>query len=752
MRNPLLRVGRQEPLRTTSERPLPPLQQQREPAGQVGLHDHPAACPEGVSQPGLRLRQSVRIPGEVGRRLALSRRGQPHRCPPGPAPVGDQLRARPGGFRASRVEGTGRGRLQHHVRARGRHDARPYVRDAGGHLQEGPPARSRLSHLPRHRARILAALVRGQPGLRALRLAAWQRLRTARHDVPPAFQHQLGARSLPRGRVRRPPLPVFGRQAEDVHGDGRGRKGWRLPDRVRGPGSPNPRPVRRRAAEPRHGAAYGAVAARQPRLNDPSEKSLTWELDNVELTSVGVDVGSSTSHLLFSRLRLQRLAQSLSSRFVVVRREAIHRSPIMLTPFSDDGLIDAERLGMFVRRAYRQAGLEPDVVDTGAVIFTGAALEHRNARPLAELFSAEGGRFVCVSAGDNLEAILAAHGSGAVALSAERPEEVLLHLDLGGGTGKLALIQAGQVVATAAVAAGARLVVLSEEEEIVRVEPAALVYARRLGLLLEPGVRLGLRERQCLAGVMAEVLSAAAGGAADPDLLRTPPLDLGGRRPTLLTFSGGVAEYLRGRQRRRFGDLAPELAEAVQAASAAGELPGAPVALGEGIRATAIGASQFTVELSGNTVYVSGASVLPLRNLPVVDARATAGASAAPGVVEAAVRSGLQRLDLVDGEAPVAVALSWDGEPQYGRLRSLAAGLAAALPRSLAGGVPLVLALDADVGRSLGGILVEEFAPRARLACLDGLELRELDYLDVGAVIQPAGVVPVVVKSLAFPV
>ncbi|HKF19733.1 MAG TPA: ethanolamine ammonia-lyase reactivating factor EutA [Candidatus Dormibacteraeota bacterium] len=477
----------------------------------------------------------------------------------------------------------------------------------------------------------------------------------------------------------------------------------------------------------------------------------TWELDNVELTSVGIDIGSSTSHLLFSRLRLQRLAQSLSSRFVLVRRQTIHRSPIRLTPFLDDGLIDAEALGTFVRGAYQDAALAPDDVDTGAVILTGVALERRNARPLAEL-SAEGGRFVCVLAGDNLEAILAAHGSGAVALSAQRPEEVLLHLDLGGGTGKLALIQAGQVVATAAVTAGARLVVLSEEEEIVRVEPAALVYARRLGLLLEPGVRLGLRERQCLAGVMAEVLSAAAGGAADPDLLRTPPLDLGGRRPTLLTFSGGVAEYLRGRQRRRFGDLAPELAEAVQAASAAGELPGAPVALGEGIRATAIGASQFTVELSGNTVYVSGASVLPLRNLPVVDARATAGASAAPGVVEAAVRSGLQRLDLVDGEAPVAVALSWDGEPQYGRLRSLAAGLAAALPRSLAGGVPLVLALDADVGRSLGGILVEEFAPRARLACLDGLELRELDYLDVGAVIQPAGVVPVVVKSLAFPV
>ena len=487
-------------------------------------------------------------------------------------------------------------------------------------------------------------------------------------------------------------------------------------------------------------------------MSDPAGRSLTWELDNVELTSVGVDVGSSTSHLLFSRLRLQRLAQSLSSRFVVVRREAIYRSPIVLTPFRDGGLIDAEALGTFIQDAYRRAGLEPDAVDTGAVILTGAALERRNARPLAELFSAEGGRFVCVSAGDNLEAILAAHGSGAVALSAEQPQEVLLHLDIGGGTGKLALIQAGHVVATAAVAAGARLVVLSEKGEVARVEPAAAVYSSRLGMRLQPGVCLGLTERRRLAGAMADALSAAAAGACDPDVLRTPPLDPGGHRPTLLTFSGGVAEYMRGRPPRRFGDLAPELAEAVLAASTAGALPGAPVMLADGgIRATAIGASQFTIELSGNTVYVSGRGVLPLRNLPVVDARAAAGSSGAPGTVEAVVRSGLRRLDLVDGEAPVAVALSWVGEPQYGRLRSLAGALVAALPGSLAGGVPLVLALDADVGRSLGTILVEEFAPRARLACLDGLELRELDYLDVGEVIQPAGVVPVVVKSLAFP-
>ena len=143
---------------------------------------------------------------------------------------------------------------------------------------------------------------------------------------------------------------------------------------------------------------------------DDGGLDVTWALDNVELTTVGVDVGSSTSHLLFARLHLQRLTQSLSSRFVVVHREVLHRSPILLTPYRpDDGLIDVQALEQFVEAAYAEAGLTPKDVDTGAVILTGAALERANARAVAELFASSGGKFVCASAGHNLEGILAAH-------------------------------------------------------------------------------------------------------------------------------------------------------------------------------------------------------------------------------------------------------------------------------------------------------------------------------------------------------
>jgi ethanolamine utilization protein EutA len=425
---------------------------------------------------------------------------------------------------------------------------------------------------------------------------------------------------------------------------------------------------------------------------------LTWALDHVELVTVGVDVGSSTSHLIFSRLGLARLAQSLSSRFVVVSREVLHRSPILLTPFGAGGLLQVAGLQRFVDEAYEAAGIAADEVDSGAVILTGQALEKRNSRAVAELFEEYCGRFVCATAGHNLEAILAAHGSGAVALSRTRSGP-LLHVDAGGGTTKLAIVREGAVVATAALAVGARV-----------------------------------KHADGPAG-MARAVVAGASGGADVPLLLTPPLPA--MTPAAVTFSGGVAEYVYGRERRRFEDAGPELAEELRRAfTAAGW---AILPCGEGIRATVIGASQFTVQLSGNTIHLTSPDLLPLRNVPVADAR------------NGSIDRSLARLDRIDGEGPLALALTWEGEPRYTSVRELARRIAEALPRTLAEGAPLVLAVDADLGRSLGLVLVEEFAPDARIVALDGLDLRELDYLDVGEMLRPAGVVPVVVKSLAFP-
>jgi ethanolamine utilization protein EutA len=488
--------------------------------------------------------------------------------------------------------------------------------------------------------------------------------------------------------------------------------------------------------------------------DDDDGIDVTWALDNVVLTTVGVDVGSSTSHLLFAKLHLQRLTQSLSSRFVVVHREVLHRSPILLTPYRPDtGLIDIDALERFVDAAYAEAKLTPKDVDTGAVILTGAALERANARAVAELFAAHGGKFVCASAGHNLEGILAAHGSGAVALSHERGD-TLLHVDVGGGTTKLGLLRNGEILSTAAIHVGGRLVAFDADQRVTRIEPSARILADSLEIPLRLGGSLTASDRRRLAEALVDILvNYLAGHGEDSSLARafllTDDLQLNGYTPSGITFSGGVAEYIYGRESTRYGDLGPDLADALQHASREGRLPAPPVALSEGIRATVLGASQFSVQLSGNTVHISDPAVLPLRNLPVVYARLNSVRPDAAAVAQA-IRNGFVRLDLLEGEHPAAIALPWRGEPHYVNLRALADGIAQAMPRSLAAGFPLVIALDGDIGASLGGILHEELDVHTPMISIDGLQLVELDYVDVGEVILPANVVPVVVKSLAF--
>ncbi|MCA1647234.1 MAG: ethanolamine ammonia-lyase reactivating factor EutA [Chloroflexi bacterium] len=485
---------------------------------------------------------------------------------------------------------------------------------------------------------------------------------------------------------------------------------------------------------------------------DDDSVDVTWALDNVELTTVGVDVGSSTSHLLFAKLHLQRLTQSLSSRFVVVHREVLHRSPILLTPYRPDGLIDVDALERFVQAAYAEAGLTPEQIDTGAVILTGAALERSNSRAVAELFARAGGKFVCASAGHNMEGILAAHGSGAVALSHQRGD-TLLHVDVGGGTTKLGLLRNGEVLRTAAIHVGGRLVAFDADQRITRIEPSATLVGDQLGITLALGGRISADDRRRLADALVEILLDYLNGrepsALGKQFLLTEPLELDGHQPAGLTFSGGVAEYIYGREVARFGDMGPDLAESLHRAAQQGRLPAAAVALGEGIRATVLGASQFSVQLSGNTVHISDPAVLPLRNLPVVYARLESASPDANAVAQA-IRAGFVRLDLIEGEHPAAVALPWRGEPHYENLRALADGIAQAMPRALAAGFPLVITLDGDIGASLGGILHEELDVESPLISIDGLQLVELDYVDIGEIIQPANVVPVVVKSLAF--
>ncbi|HVA15600.1 MAG TPA: ethanolamine ammonia-lyase reactivating factor EutA, partial [Stellaceae bacterium] len=401
-----------------------------------------------------------------------------------------------------------------------------------------------------------------------------------------------------------------------------------------------------------------------------------WSQEHVELKTVGIDIGSSTSHLLFAKVVLQRQSQGLSSRFTVVDRQVLWRSPIMLTPFLPDGTIDAQSLARFIDRAYQDAGFARGDIDSGAVILTGEAIKRRNARAIDELFADEAGKFVCATAGHILECRLAAHGSGAVRLSRER-EQCVLHVDIGGGTTKLALIDRGKVLSAAAFAVGGRLIATDAEGKWTRVDDSARLVAAELGLgtaphqLADPETRDALARR--LAAVAADYVLGAELDALGKKLMLTEPL----RRaavPTALTFSGGVSEYIFGTEAEQYGDIALPLARALTRALS--ERSGLPlVDPGQRIRATVIGASQFTIQVSGKTIYLSDASILPVHGIPVVHVGRTAEDS--PDTLAEAIRRGLIGLDL-DPDSRVAIAFSWQGDPEYHRLAAAGRAIVAA--------------------------------------------------------------------------
>jgi len=300
---------------------------------------------------------------------------------------------------------------------------------------------------------------------------------------------------------------------------------------------------------------------------------------------------------------------------------------------------------------------------------------------------------------------------------------------------------------------GARLVCLDAAGRIVRLEEAGSRFGAELGIGLELGAPLAPEAARALAVRMADCLFAAMGGgsptAAGAGLLRLEPLS---SRAAIdeVTFSGGVAEYIYGREAHSYGDLGVLLAQEIR--SRAERWGPRLERANEGIRATVIGASQYTTQVSGSTIYVSPLETLPLRNVPVIAPPfALDGDEIESAAVAQAIKAVLKRLDLNDAATPVAVFVPWRGSATFQRLDAFCQGVVDGLATVLADGHPLVLAGDGDVGGLIGIHLREEMQIENAIVSVDGLELKEFDYIDVGAMLPNSGAVPVVIKSLIFP-
>lgn len=435
------------------------------------------------------------------------------------------------------------------------------------------------------------------------------------------------------------------------------------------------------------------------------------------LLSMGLDVGTSTTQMVISRLTIENRASGFSvPEMEIAKREILYKSPVHFTPLLGENLVDGNKIRALVEQEYAAAGIGREQIDTGAVIITGESSRKENARAVLDALSQSSGEFVVATAGPHLESMLAAKGAGADQYSEEK-DITVLHIDIGGGTSNLALLKNGQVIATGCMNVGGRLLKFDQEGRVLYRSPV-LDGLEELAVGQWPSPA----QISALCQTLVQALEMAAGLRPSTELLQKywteeagnpwlPPADV-----EVISFSGGVAECIDRRfPALEFGDIGPVLGEAISKS----RLCQKQFRLGQdAIRATVIGAGAHSAQLSGSTVFYRGVD-FPMKNLPVV-------------------RS-LQQLRQLD--TPGVLALPENNSLPYSRICQIADEVAENWPA-----FPVLIAPEADMAKALGHALALRLPPDRGILCIDRVRLPEGCYLDVG---QPIGnALPVVVKTL----
>ncbi len=470
--------------------------------------------------------------------------------------------------------------------------------------------------------------------------------------------------------------------------------------------------------------------------------------NEIQLLSVGVDVGSSTSHLVFSKLILKRDPQSRSKRFFIEDRQVIFEGKIIDTPLVDDHTIDIDKLTDFLKLEYQRAGIVPADVQTGAVIITGETAKKANAEQIVAALSNDAGKFVAATAGPNFESIIAAMGSGAREQS-RKTGQTLLSCDIGGGTSNIAISKSGTIVSTSCVAVGGRLIAVDSKGKIRRIDEPARQVMDDLGLHLQIGDRLSAKNLDKiaakLAGVLMEVLSGPAISPLARKLMVTPDLDFSDHIDAY-SFSGGVAELIYGGNGRH-NDIGKSLAAKINALISRLDAP--VIEPANKIRATVIGAGAHSLSISGSSGFMDDRMTFPIKNVPVVRVDVDRSKLSIPHVVSE-IHAAFQRFDQEEGEDVVALYFRDPVQNSYPQVELFARSIEAALPRSVANNLPIILIFKGDIACSVGNVIRRETTLKTNLLTLDELDLADGDWIDIGSPLVENQVFPVTVKSLVF--
>ena len=428
---------------------------------------------------------------------------------------------------------------------------------------------------------------------------------------------------------------------------------------------------------------------------------------------MGLDVGTTSTQMILSKLTAENRASGFAvPKLEITNREILYRSPVHFTPLRSHNLVDGAALRKLIEKEYEAAGIARQQVDTGAVIITGETSRKENAQTVLNELSDFAGDFVVATAGPDLESILAARGAGAY----ERSEgKRVLHMDIGGGTSNLCLLEDGKVLATGCLNVGGRLLKTDAQGRITY-RSAVLEGITDL----QAGDVPATGQLEAVADTLTSALEMAAGLRPPTDILCKLITEETGKtwqipEGVIPSFSGGVADCIaKDFPDNAFGDLGPALGRSIRRS----KLCAGDYILGrETIRATVIGAGCHSVQLSGSTVFHRNVA-FPLKNVPV---------AVFPGET---------------GETEVLV-LPREENVGYAQVKAWARRILGERKNG-----PLLICMEQDMAKALGQALALGVPEDTGILCIDRVKLKPGDYLDVGAPVGQA--LPVVVKTLVL--
>lgn len=470
------------------------------------------------------------------------------------------------------------------------------------------------------------------------------------------------------------------------------------------------------------------------------------------ILSVGIDIGTSTTQLIFSRLTIENLASNYTvPRISIVDKEVFYRSDIYFTPLRSQTEIDAAKVKEIIRSEYQKAGRKPEDLQTGAVIITGETARKQNANVVLEALSDMAGDFVVATAGPDLESVLSAKGAGTDRISEEK-REVVANIDIGGGTSNIASFYKGNLLGTSCLDIGGRLIKV-ENGKISYIFPSIQELARRHQIRIETGNPADEKLLYRVCEYMAQQLAMAVGAEPADEFHRSlytndgSPLTL--RQPVqAVTFSGGVAECMRENETEdvfRYGDIGILLARAVSRCSAFQKLKIYPAA--ETIRATVVGAGTHTTNVSGSTISYAK-DKLPIKNIPVIKISDEEETDA--GVFQRAIREGISLYGAEQEAEPLAIAFSGRYHTSFAQIQELAGLVTEGAEQVIRGPHPLILVIEHDIAKVLGNAINILLERKKDVICIDGVHVQNGDYIDIGEPVAGGHVVPVVTKTLIF--